>query len=89
MCTEAVIRRDGKEEGAQTVGQLRALGFDPVAAFDSVDHDDFCLCGVDLYATAKAAGYRARKAAWNMGYWPGTIIIWKPAGPVDATVTKA
>jgi hypothetical protein len=51
------VRRDGREDDADTRGRLRALlGVEPVGFLPDQHPDRACLCGCDIAASAAAAG---------------------------------
>lgn len=69
MCVEVLVNG----EIAETRRQLRAaIGADLINAPDydipgvEIDRYDFCLCSVDLDATAAAAGFNAEQGPWGV-----------------------
>lgn len=65
MCVEIIIG----DETLDTVRKLTdAIGCDPVwseGCSRSSEQDDYCLCGVDVDATAKKSGFVAEFDEWG------------------------
>lgn len=69
MCVEVLVNG----EVSETRRQLRAaIGADLINLPDhewpevESDKEEFCLCSVDLQATAKAAGFSATEGPWGI-----------------------
>ena len=80
MCNEICVMKDGVLHGCETIRELRKFVGRPV----QIDYgngtppytfsDDECLCNVDVEATAKKVGAKARRATEREG-WPFTTSV--------------
>lgn len=77
MCTNVNIGADDFD----TVGELRAkLGCDLVHNGEP-NSPECCLCGVDVPASAKRAGYRSRRNPFGYSLWLPKPKTKRPENP--------